>query len=293
MNEPIDAATGAPGTGAPGGDFDPGMTPDQQFAEMQRAPEMNFESIPADGDPLAPVEAPAEAPAKTPAETPVQPDPAPATVSIAGREYTHEQLAEIFERGTVDPAVKVAADQFNGLIAKTQTAEGIREVIASLETALREDFGQAPVSVELPGEDELVGAEVQFRQAIVNQQSKIAALEAQLDRQAQIIQQFGSTIKELEPIHQEVISSRQASAEVSAVKAKLGLDVTPQEISHAKQQTGVNDPVGAIATLNVLKGQQAPPPPRTPTNGQRVPDTSKLTEDEHFALLQRGVVTGG
>lgn len=288
MNEPIDA-TGAPGTGTPGGDFDLGQNPDQQFADMQRAPEINFGEPPADVDPAAPVETPVEAPV----ETTTQPDPAPTTVTIAGQEYTHEQLAEIFERGTVDPAVREAADQFKGLLAKTQTAEGIKEVIATLETALREDFGQAPVSVELPGEDELVGVEVQFRQAIVSQASEIASLKAQLDRQAQMIQQFGSTIKELEPIHQEVISSRQASAEVSAVKAKLGLEVTPDQISLAKKQTGVNDPVGAIAALNVMQGQKAPPPPRTPTNGQRVPDISKLTEDEHFALLQRGVVTGG
>lgn len=276
MNEAVDTAV------APGGEAQTVPSADQEFLSLQTS-EMAGDG--ADG---------AEAPASDtpdPAASEETPVAAPDTVTVDGREFTMEQLSELVTKGETAHEAQEQAALYQNLLKAAETPEGLDRIIGELTALKAEQFGAPPsTSLELPEDDLLTDTEIALKKVLTTQNSELARLRSQLDRQALALEEYGKTIKDLEPFHKEVISTQQAKAEQAAVKQKLGLDVTPADIAAAKKLTGVNDPVGAVAAARFKQGAQ-PTPPATPTSRERVPDLEKLPADEVFRLLNSGVVT--
>jgi hypothetical protein len=120
------------------------------------------------------------------------------------------------------------------------------------------------------------------------------ALRQELKRLSTEFASVVSVVKDLKPILDETVAAKQQNAETLRVKAKLSLDLTPDQIAEAKKATGESDAVAAVAIWDRSRAKseeakaKVPEPPKTPRSNAREvkPATSA---DEIYNQLRSNV----
>lgn len=193
-------------------------------------------------------------------ETEEESNDAAAKIRVGEEEFEPEALKAIIRRGKEAESLEVNATHWQNLEANLlgDSKEAAVETLSRLTELVNEHFG---ISTEMGDPDSFTDTEKALSTENKRLNRELASVRSEIENLSKIV-------KDLEPVHKEVLSKQKEAADVARVKAVLKIDASPADISKARKATGIEDAAGAYAAWQASQPAKNERP-KTPKSDER------------------------
>lgn len=207
----------------------------------------------------------------------------PATIRIGEEDVPIEEAVKLIERGRAAETLEVQATNYQNLETSLlgDNPDLARETLERLTELVNEHHGTPEPSFD--------------EEYMTDTEKALSTQNKRLLREFQGLQselaQVRATLKDLEPIHKEVVTKAKAEADVARVRQMLGVEVSNADIASARKATGIDDAAGAYSVWRA-KQPSVNTPPKTPKSDERSSQPDMSDPDAIYrARMRKEVVT--
>lgn len=225
-------------------------------------------------------------------------------VEFDGKQFTRQELAELVEKG-LDYTKKT--QQLAEERRRLRELEELYEVYSSLDEAARQRVVETLSQTASPAQETSLSEQLRAAGYDEDYVAAIEALEGTNRGLRQKVDEMERLLKTVLPEVQQIVSEVRGDVEAkeasARIKAELGIDVPPEELRRAQQETGLQDLEAAWLKVNKARlvagafeaghRQGRKTRPVSPGGESRQPDISSMTADEIFQAINSGMIGPG